>query len=462
MLIDNRPTDSQGRKITPAPFDRYSTATNDHTRWYYQLWTLPRFGVRSRQRTLITERNPRDDIGHPYEMLRSACFSAKDQHKKGNVIPVGAYGSSLTEGWDKLISDTESSTPGPGGKTGVEYKALPKADQAAFLFGLVCSIGDSSNKNDTIYDPPLGVDATDPLPIVMLSGATFSKLMLLMSAFRPDVVRPAADDLSALMIPRLTSSKYIHVFDMKAGCAARNAAEAERLGTTSGQPGGSWGMSRRSSAQVSQTPVGATTFGGGYDVHVSDTRDGTSGGQRIPTADVDSLAANRLMHPADVFKISSYDEIARALCESGLPPGLLYYAFQNRSEWLPPSIRDGFSAKVSAQVKPTSAVTSTWPAQVTYAQENPTTVAPKTVIAEQPVYGTNPWPTSTGAGASWGSPATQPSTPPQHEGFDDLPSDQEGSVSADLRNQVEAALAEAARSNPALQRSMSSGGVGRV
>jgi len=485
LLIDHRSVDSQGRAVVQAPFDRFSTAANNHTRWYYQLWTLPRFGVRGRQRSLLTDKNPRDDMGHPYEMIRSACFLAKDQHKKGNTIPVGAYGTSQSEGWDKLITDNESATAGVGGKSSVEYKALPKADLCAYLFGLVCSIGDSNNKGDTVYEPPLGVDPQDPVPVIMLSSATFGRLMTLMSAFRPDAFRPAFDDLAALMIPRLTSSRYVHVFDSKAGCAAKNAADAERLGVVQNSQAGGWGSSRRAAAQVNPAAAGAATFGGGYDVYVSETRDGTTNGQRIPTENVDALAASKLCHPADVFKISTYDEIARALCESGIPPGLLYYAFQNKADWLPPSIREGFTARVSAAVNPTPATQRSVASQVGW---------PNTVNAVHVAYGPAPeqagqsvltqttpaqtamptttqpivsqWPTATGSASAWPTPSTaqvaKPSVAPQVDDFSDLPTETEGSVSASMQNQVEAALAAAAKNNPALQRSMSTGGVGRV
>lgn len=351
---------------TQQPFDRYSAMPDDFTPWVYPYLGVKRVGAPGSRLSFLFDdsiRSPDAEHTHPYEMVRQAAWAAHHKHKDNQVIQCAAYGNSLTEGWDKLVrSHTD------GNRT--VFTALPKPEVLHFIPALVYAVGDvdrdTNQPNDQLYfdSAPLGASLDDPLPIVMLTAATFRTLADRLNEFREGV--GVVNDLSCLKWPRVTSSAFIHVFGLQQrNCPALANAQAERMSAfqrpsaPAGAPAATgWGARRVPSSNWRGADAESGKLGFGYDVFISVTGDGRSNGPRVPTEQVDRLAENRLRAPEQVFRFFSRDEVARALCQVGLPPGLLYHAFQSHKEWLPDEIRDGAVARYHPPVSTQSAASA--------------------------------------------------------------------------------------------------------
>lgn len=331
-------TDAKG-----VPYDRLSTHRTDLTNWLIPTLGIRRFGVRGKQQTVFVDPSVQDGrakFEHPYMMIREAAWAAHHAAKRQEIITT-PFGDSRTDKWASGVSKPE------GDKTA--YVTMPKPESLHLFFALVYNRGRKGKPDEYWLPTPFGAAPEDDLPAVLLTSATASRMLDALAEHGPQY---DPSKVETLKWPRVTSTAFLHFYDIKSGnCPAKASYEREQAMAGPAQGYGPpsaaanpWG-SRSQAGGFGGGVMGgganpAANQLGGYTVFVSATHDGTSRGMSAPTKMIDDTLTAKLRHPADVFRRHTHDELVKAIHAAGYPDSLLWFAFQNRREWMPERLRD--------------------------------------------------------------------------------------------------------------------------
>lgn len=300
----------------PMP-ERFSTGELDYSHWLVTFRGVRYAGVTKKITMLFAPANDE----HPYDAIRRACYSAKN-NKITNVL-----GDSDKDNWYSLVSKPQEAVGTDKSQKGPH---LPKATMISLAYCLVYQ-----HRKNYFYGggkEPRGFRPEDPLTILLMSENQRQALEAQLDKLK-DPERPLGpEEFSGFYNYPVVGHKFVNFYNKnEPSTFAMNVA-------------------RQRASRTGRVGEQSKVEGFGYAVAIADTADGSADlPVRVNSKQVADLAVSKVKDWNQVVYGYEEQEAAEVIGnEMGLPLSLLLEAWKVHKEWYPDTVRFALSPTKSA------------------------------------------------------------------------------------------------------------------
>lgn len=327
------------------PVDRFSAFPDSFSPWFFKVPGIIRLGKNRKQVTILLKNwDAGNRSRHPYGLVLDAAWKDHHGRKKQDCIST-PFGTSVEEGWCELLKSTNN----PDGTQ--NFRALNNVDAVHIFPSLIYAIGGREKNEEYIKQgAPLGASEQDDVPLIIMSSAAAGSIKSALNQTKnPEDIIKDHGDFGVLRYPSIIGSLFIHVYSRKTNnCAALKAFEAEKYQSGAVANPAGWGHAVRPRGTEKS---GDSADGFGYASFVSKTYEGTiNSGTTIDYRNVVTLSQQVCRHPQDYLNLVSDEELPDILYDTGIPPGLLWFAYRDNPKWIPERVKDLMASKTVHQV----------------------------------------------------------------------------------------------------------------